>query len=286
MTLREAAEEFYTYLITRGRSSETITGYMKNLRYFNRYLCSLYNCETYLEDINTEHIENYLHYLLKEKGYSPSSRRRALAILRSFYNFCHKRGWCQANIAAGVEAIKSDKKERVFLTYEEIQAILEACEQPLMQLVIQFLYYTGLRISECLNLRLQDVDLESKIIRVIAGKGCKDRNIPISHKLMPLLTDYVEKGRIDRGTDYFFSTSSGSLSRSYVDREIRRAGQKAGLGKTVSAHIMRHSFASSLVQKEVNIFRVQKLLGHSSLNTTSIYIHANMQELQQAVDRL
>lgn len=286
MTLKEVVEQFHDYLVNSNRSWETISGYMKNLRYFSDFMYRRYNCQVYLEDISSTDLEHYLHYLLTEKKYSSASRKRALAIMRSFYSFCLKKKLCPVNITSDIEGIKCEQKERVYLSEEEVELLISAIENPLMRLVVQFLYYTGLRISECINLKLEDVDLQARIIHVVMGKGRKSRIVPINHKLMELLNDYLDNWRLEQGSTSFFCTSSGSLSRSYVDCCIRQASTRSGLNKVVSPHILRHSFASSLVQKDVNISRVQKLLGHSSLNTTSIYIHANMQELKQAVDRL
>ena len=150
-----------------------------------------------------------------------------------------------------------------------------------------FLANTGLRISECLSLTLDDVDLDKSMIRVIQGKGGKDRNVPINQTLLPLLKDYRNNWRDAYGSDLFFATKkSGSLSNSYINTVIRNTVKKLGWKKQVSCHTLRHSFASSLVKKKVGLVEIQKLLGHSSLKVTSVYTHVDMDQLNEAVNAL
>src|SRR5690606_17962462 len=134
------------------------------------------------------------------------------------------------------------------------------------------LFYTGMRIGECLNLRLGDIDLAQNTIRVVNGKGKKDRTIPINKDLAPLLAHYIAHERPAVDTDYLFATAkSGSITAAYVNRVIKDTVTALGWTKNVTAHVLRHSFASNLIKKGVNIVHVQKLLGHSNLKVTSIY---------------
>lgn len=162
-----------------------------------------------------------------------------------------------------------------------------AIDHDLIQLVVLVLYLTGLRISECLSLTTDTVDLDQKVIHVVAGKGNKDRLIPISDKLLPLLQHYLEHERPDTDSNLFFCTKkTGKLSDVYVNRVLADAVKKLGWKKKVTAHILRHSFASQLVKKDVNLVQIQKLLGHSSLKVTSIYTHSNLEQLSVAVNCL
>lgn len=274
------------YLIRKDSSIETITGYCKELNYFNSYLESLYNSMVYLGDITVEDMESYLHYL-KEKGNAPASRSRIVYILRSFYNFTYKKDLSEKNLAVKLEPVKIPRKERHYLEESDVLRLFAAIDNDIIGVAAKTLYYTGMRISECLSLALTDVDLEKRVIHVIEGKGKKDRDIPISDRLYDILTNYIDNIRPWVSTENFFATKrTGKLSSQYVNRELKKAANITGIKKKVTAHILRHSFASNLVKRGVNLVKIQKLLGHSSLKVTSIYTHSNLDELSDAVNAL
>jgi site-specific recombinase XerD len=281
----EALGMFRKHQITIERSPQTIRGYKEDLTLFSRHLQQKYNCPAYLVDIRKEDVEEYLLYLKEERGYQPASRKRILGSIRSFFNYAYKSEWCEKNIAATMEPIKCQQKERHYLLEEEVDQLIEAIEHQLVRLVVQTLYFTGMRISECLNLKMEDVDLEANIIHVIAGKGNKDRNIPINPKLLELLTDYKQNWRVD-SSRFFATRISGTLSVTSVARVLREATEALGWKKKVTAHTIRHSFASKLVKNNVHLVKISKLLGHSSLKTTSIYAHSSMEDLKEAVNSL
>lgn len=287
MLFVEARKNFEITLVAQDRSQETITGYDKDLGMVQRFLESKYNCQLYLEEINTQDIEDYLLMLKEEKGYQPASRNRHLNTLRSFYKVAIKKGWLRDNPTAPLEQVKAPRKEREYITEEELLELLEAIDHRLIQLVVRFLYFTGLRISECLSLTLEDVNLDTGRLHVRHGKGNKERYVPISAKLIPYLLDYKKNWRVETDSDFFFATKkTGKLSDVYVNRVLADATEKLGWKKKVTCHILRHSFASQLVRKNVNPVNIQKLLGHADLKTTSIYVHANQEQLAEAVNVL
>lgn len=287
MLLKMVAQNFLQNLSTIGRSEETISGYRKDLTFFARFLENKYNCEAYIDEITTNDIEDFLYFLKEKRGYAPASRSRNLHTLRSFFTYAHKKELVIRNVALSVERITIQHKERTYLTEEEINRLVHAIDHDLIRLVVRVLYMTGLRISECLNLSLDSVDLEHRVIHVIAGKGNKDRLIPISQRLLPHLTQYLNHERPKTSSHLFFCTQkTGKLSSVYVNKEITEAVKRLGWKKKVTAHILRHSFASQLVKKEVNLVQIQKLLGHSSLKVTSIYTHTNLDQLSEAINTL
>lgn len=228
-----------------------------------------------------------LKYLKEDRNLSPASRSRNLYTLRSFYNFACKKDLCQQNIATKLEPIKLRQKERVYLTSEEVDELVNAIDHPLVKIVVQTLYYTGMRISECLDLKIEDLDFKDNIIHIKRGKGNKDRDIPISHKLKGILEEYWNTERKYINSPYFFATSkTGRLSSVYVNTVLHQTTEKLHWTKRVTAHTLRHSFASNLVKNEVSLVNIQKLLGHSNLKITSIYTHTNMDELSKAVNSL
>ncbi|MGG3162161.1 MULTISPECIES: tyrosine-type recombinase/integrase [unclassified Geobacillus] len=287
MLFVEARQKFLVGLVAQDKSQETINGYDKDLGMVQRFLESKYNCQIYLEDIKTQDIEDYLLMLKEEKGYQPASRNRHLNTLRSFYKYATKKGWVKDNPTLPLEQVKVPRKERQYLTEEEFFQLLEVIDHQLIQLVVRFLYFTGLRISECLNLTIDDVNLEEGWIHVRQGKGNKERFVPISSKLKPYLEDYKENWRVETDSNIFFATKkTGRLSDVYVNRVLAEATAKLGWKKKVTCHILRHSFASQLVKKNVNPVNIQKLLGHADLKTTSVYVHANQEQLAEAVNVL
>lgn len=285
--MQTAIHSFMVYLSSVGRSEATITGYSKDLFAFKHFLEGKYNCEPYVDEITTSDIEDFLHDLKERKGYAPASRQRCLHTLRSFFSFCVKRELVLRNVALSVEKVKVQQKERNYLSEEEVEQLEHAIDHPLIRLVVRVLYLTGMRISECLNLTLDDVDLDRRVIHVIAGKGNKDRIIPVSERLYPLLHEYMAHQRPETGSVLLFCTKrTGMLSPVYVNSGLSEAVKKLGWKKKVTAHVLRHSFASQLVKKQVSLVQIQKLLGHSSLNVTGIYTHTNLEQLTDAVNSL
>lgn len=287
MLLMNAIQSFIQYLSSIDRSHETITGYRKDLIFFTRFLEAKYNVEPYIDEITANDIEEYLTYLKEKRNYAPASRGRNLHTLRSFFTYAYNKELVSRNVALSVEKIKVQQKERTYLTEEEVELLICMIDHRLIRLVVIVLYMTGMRISECLNLTIDNVDLKNRVIHIVAGKGNKDRLIPISNRLIPLLEDYIRYQRPETESPLFFCTKkTGMLSPVYVNRVITQAVNKLGWKKKVTAHILRHSFASQLVKKDVNLVQIQKLLGHSSLNVTSIYTHTDLEQLSQAINTL
>ncbi len=287
MLYTKAVLEFLKYMEITDKSKESINGYKKELRYMNDFLSTKYNSPLYIEDILLEDIENYILFK-KKKGLSASTRRRSIYILRSFYNYCVKKEICSKNLPSIIEPIKVKEKERDFILEEEFIALTNNILQPVVKTIVQTMYYTGGRVSEILNLRLEDVDLDRKIIYIIEGKGNKDRKIPINHKLYRILNNYLENIRVTEvETSKFFTTKyTGKVSNSYVNKCIQDSCNNLGWNKPISSHIMRHSFATNLLHKGASLVSIQKLLGHSNLSITSKYLHQNMDTLSNAVNLL
>ncbi len=286
MLFSDSIKKFRDYLEHLDYSPSTIERYIRDLHKFNRWVEAQLNGQVYLEDVTDEYIENFITEL-KVEDYAPTSRSRYFYTFRSFYKFASKKGLVDRNIALTLEQGKLPVKERDYLTQEEITILIDAIDHRLIALVVKFLAYTGLRISECLNLKVDDIDFNNNFIRVREGKGRKDRSIPIHEDIQPLLKEYIDDWRDAYGSDYLFATKrTGSLSNNYVNAVIRKATKKLGWNKRISCHMLRHSFASNLVKKKVGLVEIQKLLGHSSLKTTSVYTHVDNEQLFDAVNSL
>jgi integrase/recombinase XerD len=245
------------------------------------------NAPPYLEELTESDFHAYLHHLHSVAGLKASSRARAQHAFRSFSHYAIKKGWTDGDIAAALSPIRVPTQERVYLTEAEVQRLIKQVDTPLLQLVTLFLYRTGLRISECLALTTETVDLTEGIVYVIDGKGHKDRVVPLAPDVWKALNHYVTAERPAVDTDHFFvSARSGGLSASRVNQALSDAARRLGGKKQVSAHTLRHAFASRLVQQGVNLVAVQKLLGHASLEVTGIYTHVAREELIKAVAAL
>ncbi|MBC2579059.1 tyrosine-type recombinase/integrase [Clostridium sp. DJ247] len=248
MILTAAVEQFRKYLLLLERSNETIKCYLMDLKYFNQYLLDKYNfISINLESITSDDVQDFLYYILSEKHYAPNSRRRSLNSIKSFYNYCIKRKLCMYNITNEIDHIKIWQRERTFLTETEISTLLCYVKSPLLKILISTLYYTGLRIGECTHLELDHVDLQNDIIYVKCGKGKKDRNIPVSKKLKIILSSYIRHVRGNTESNRFFYTRTGSISPSYVNRILHLSTKEAGIGKHVTAHILRHYVEPSIM---------------------------------------
>ena len=285
MLFSETANRLSEYMESIDRSPITIEVYKRDLGYIRRFLEERKNGPVYIEDVTQDDLEAFMRYVKEVKQYSANTRSNYFYTLRSLYAFAYKKGLVQRNIAASMDFMRMPKIERNYLTKQEVEATIDCIQPPLIGLIARFLFNTGLRISECLNLTLEDVNLEKRSIHVRQGKGRKDRMVPINNKLYDLLLDYRENWRDAYGSEFFFATrKTGSISYNYVNATIRNAAKKAGIKKPVSCHTLRHSFASALVEKNVNLVQIQKLLGHESLAVTSIYTHTNMDALAEAVN--
>lgn len=287
MEIEQEEKRYMKHLEVLNRSSETILGYGKDIKSFRRFDTVKYNGPVYVEDITRDDIESFLYYLKEERKLAPASISRAQYTLRSFFNYLYGNNYIRSNPTAMLEAVKIPQKERPFLSQDESLQLANAIKNRIIKTVILFLFYTGLRISECCNLEIGDVNLTENIVNVRAGKGNKDRIVPINTTLHEILEDYVENVRPTIDMKRFFAThKTGKLSPQYVNREIKIAVKKLKWDKQISAHSLRHSYASALISKNVNIVHVSKLLGHSSVKVTSIYAHSNIEQLREAVENL
>ncbi len=286
MLFINAISDYQQYLNIIERSAETIRSYTVELNCLNRFLEYRYNSPIYINELKLYDYEVYLSEL-KRKGASVASRRRIIYIIRSLYNYCIKKEMVNRNIGMLLEPIPLQQHEREYLTYKEFESLSNALNHYLIKVVVTCLFYTGLRINECLSLKVGDVDMENRVLSIRNTKSKKDRSIPIHPYLHDVLKAYKTTGRITNQNELFFITKkTGGLSANYVNMRIHEACHKLGWDRKITCHSLRHSFASNLVKKKVDIVKIQKLMGHSSLKVTGIYTHADNSELVEAVNLL
>lgn len=270
-----------------GLSVNTRQAYERDLRLFCKTL-GFKNSDA-LVNVNREQITGYMTQL-KEKGLAAATIARKLAAIKAFYRFMTAEGYMDANPAEVVEAgTKGIKLPRV-LSEDEVVRLLNqpditSAEGFRDRTMLEVLYATGMRVSELINLTLERVDLNMKYI-IAFGKGSKERIVPLGSVAAEFLQQYLEKVRPkltheERNTNIVFLAFGGhELTRQRFWQIIRAYGRKASINKALTPHILRHSFATHLLDNGADLRSVQELLGHSDISTTQIYTHLTNKRLR------
>lgn len=279
---------FLEYLtVELGLSANTRQAYERDLRLFCKTL-GFKNGDA-LVNVNREQITGYMTQL-KEKGLAAATIARKLAAIKAFYRFMTAEGYMDANPAEVVEAgTKGIKLPRV-LSEDEVVRLLNqpditTAEGFRDRTMLEVLYATGMRVSELINLTLERVDLNMKYI-IAFGKGSKERIVPLGSVAAEFLQQYLEKVRpklthAGRNTNIVFLAFGGhELTRQRFWQIIRAYGRKANINKALTPHILRHSFATHLLDNGADLRSVQELLGHSDISTTQIYTHLTNKRLR------
>lgn len=279
---------FLEYLtVELGLSANTRQAYERDLRLFCKTL-GFKNSDA-LVNVSREQITGYMTQL-KEKGLAAATIARKLAAIKAFYRFMTAEGYMDANPAEVVEAgTKGIKLPRV-LSEDEVVRLLNqpditTAEGFRDRTMLEVLYATGMRVSELINLTLERVDLNMKYI-IAFGKGSKERIVPLGSVAAEFLQHYLEKVRPkltheERNTNIVFLAFGGhELTRQRFWQIIRAYGRKANINKALTPHILRHSFATHLLDNGADLRSVQELLGHSDISTTQIYTHLTNKRLR------
>lgn len=217
--------------------------------------------------LGIEHVRDYQLFLL-EKKVSWSTFNVAVCSLNFFYKATLRREWNNTHIPFP----RKERKLPVVLSVDEIAAFFAVIKNLKHWTIFTLLYATGLRISEALHLKVDDIDSKRMVVRVRQGKGKKDRYVPLSPTLLAALREYWKVYRPD--TWLFAGKIPGQpLTSSAVERLCPMLRKKAGIKKPVTPHTMRHSFATHLLEAGTDLRTIQLLLGHGSLNSTAVYLH-------------
>ncbi len=246
-----------------------------------------------LIQVDTEDVRRFLAFL-RERDYSKSTIARKLATLRSFYKFCLKRAHVKANPLISIRTPKQDKRLPKFLEEDQVRKLLETPDVATLlgardRAMLETLYSTGLRVSELVDLNLEDIDFVGEALH-IRGKGKKERVTPISPTALAWVRRYMDLRRADPRSPAFdqravFVNKHGQrLSTRSVRRKLDKYLAVAGLDPSISPHTLRHSFATHMLNRGADLRSVQELLGHQSLSTTPIYTHVTTQRMKQAYD--
>ena len=279
---------FLEYLtVELGLSANTRQAYERDLRLFCKTL-GFKNSDA-LVNVSREQITGYMTQL-KEKGLAAATIARKLAAIKAFYRFMTAEGYMDANPAEVVEAGTKGIKLPCVLSEDEVVRLLNqpditTAEGFRDRTMLEVLYATGMRVSELINLTLERVDLNMKYI-IAFGKGSKERIVPLGSVAAEFLQQYLEKVRPkltheDKNTNIVFLAFGGhELTRQRFWQIIRAYGRKANINKALTPHILRHSFATHLLDNGADLRSVQELLGHSDISTTQIYTHLTNKRLR------
>ena len=261
-------DKLETELKIRGFTKRTVDAY-------------LYNCRKFLDFIkkdpqstNESDAKGYIAYLMSDLKYSPSSVNLALSSLKFFFNEILRNSAFNA-----VKAPKLEKKLPTVLTKDEVKKLIGAVDNPKHKLLIEFLYSTGLRVSECVSLKVDDLDFAEKMGKIRHGKGNKERYIILSENLIQHFNDYFSRKKDN--SNYIFSTNSKPITTRQAQKVVKEAAKRAGIKKRVFCHALRSSFATHLLEAGTDIRIIQELLGHSNLSTTQIYTKVSTQQLKK-----
>ena len=283
-------DKFLRYLIVeRGYSEKTREASEEDLTNFERFLTE--SGEDDLLKINHLDVRVYLSYLTDER-YSRNSISRKIASLRSFYQYLLKEEVIKENPFSYVHLKKKNLKLPRFFYENEMQALFDSVkgEKPLdlrNQALLEVLYGSGIRLSECSNLKLAEIDFDSEVM-LIHGKGNKERYAPLGSFAQDALQEYFEKGRkvlmdkYHKSHDYVFVNHHGEpITPTGIEYVLNQVIKKSSLDSSIHPHMLRHTFATHLLNNGADMRTVQELLGHANLSTTQIYAHVTKESLQK-----
>ena len=275
--------DFLEYLdVVKKHSEKTIINYQNDLLDFLEF-----NSNNIL-NIDRDIVNRYMQYLY-DSSLSKSTISRRLSSLRSFYNYLYNNKIIDKNYFSSIKNPRKDNSLPKFVREIDIDKmfLIPDTRNPLGQrnlLIIRMLYATGVRVSELVNIRLSDIDISERTIRIM-GKGSKERIVVFGNNTKEILELYLNSGRykLSRGNnDYLFLNKDGNvLSDRYVRKIIDDIVVKASVQMHVSPHMLRHTFATAMLNNGADLVSVSDLLGHESLNTTSIYTHVSDDKIRE-----
>lgn len=284
---KDLLQEFINYIsLEKGLAKNTQEAYARDLKTYLNYLG-----KRKIDPLNIEHqqITDYL-WSRKEKGAKPSSIFRYLESIKLFHRFLFAEGYTKNDPTLYLSSPKLVRHLPAVLSTTELEKLLN---QPKINKfyglrdrgILELFYACGLRVSELLNLHLEDVNLSLGYVRC-RGKGGKERIVPFGHYAVRYISEYLElrskRPIISNNSNTLFLDKSGrKFSRVGLWKIVKKYAQKAGINKTISPHTLRHTFATHLLEKGADLRAIQEMLGHSDISTTQIYTHLEREHLKE-----
>ncbi|MDD5166374.1 MAG: site-specific tyrosine recombinase XerD [Candidatus Omnitrophica bacterium] len=283
----EFIELFLNYLsVERGLARNTIISYKEDLKYYIGFLKKR-SIDALSRATKNEIVDFMLNQ--KDKGLSPNSIARRLAAIKMFHRFLVRERILKNDPTSLIDSPKLWKKIPEALSFNEVDALLSQPDTREIQgardkAILEIFYATGMRVSEVVNLKTDNVNLDIGFLRCI-GKGNKERVIPLGKKAIASIKRYLEYSRpkLSRKKEsgnLFISRLGKQISRQSLWKLIRRYARNARIKKPMKPHILRHSFATHLLERGADLRSVQEMLGHANISTTQIYTHINKERLK------
>ncbi len=279
------SDKFRDYVNTEvGKFAEYLRGEKRNKNTVKEYTHFVKDMLFYFkkraDKITAGELNKYKMYLSTKRKYSKNSLYLAVKAIRAYFKYKN------LDTANKLTAPKRPKQMPKYLSEDEVKKLIEASsEDPRDYAIISLLAYSGLRVSELCNLKIEDVDFNERVIYVHSGKGDKDRIVVVSPKVIEALQNYLYTR--DDDMEYLFASQrSNQISRVQVFRIVRKYAKKAGIKKEVTPHVLRHTLATTLLRRGVDIRFIQQFLGHSSVATTQIYTHVDDALLKSIYDKV
>lgn len=250
----------------RGFSKETLKSYINQNKQFLNYI------KKSPEQVTKDDIKSFLAYEISEKKAAP----RTISLKRSALKFLYDE-ILQKNIT-DIKTPKIPKSLPSVLTKEEVKQLINSAGSDKTKLIIELIYSAGLRVSEAVSLKIDNIDFNENMIAIKSGKGQKDRVTLLSPVTATHLKKYLLT--LDENEKYLFPSKNETLSTRNIQKIIQRAAKNAGITKKTTPHTLRHSFATHLLENGTDIRLIQELLGHSSIATTELYTHISRKQLK------
>jgi len=281
MTNQEWVERFLQYLrIEKGLADNTIESYRHDLTLYREHLG-----HTPLLDAQPSDVSQFLKFLYARK-LKPRSATRAFAAVRGLHKFLLLERATTTNPTSNVEQPRWWQPLPNVLALEEVDRLLAAPDVATPKglrdrAMLEVLYATGLRVSELIGLQLNGISVEAGFVRCV-GKGSKERIVPLGQSAAAAVTAYLPSRVVKKPTNYLFlNTRGGKLTRMGFWKILRAYGVQAGIKKKLTPHVLRHSFATHLLEHGADLRAVQTMLGHSNISTTEIYTHVMRERLKE-----
>ena len=290
MKIDEAKNKFLTFCqIEKGLTSITIEDYRLDFLNYEKCFPEIKN----VEDISIDDLSNFVIFL-SLNGLKTTSIRRKLSTIKSFYSFLEEENLASNIVDKDVSVQKIAKNLPKFLTKNEIQKLLNVTkkgdeEDVFAYAVLNLLFSSGIRVSELVNLKLKNFKIEEKLL-MVTGKGIKDRYVPLRDEAIFAINDYLKKVRnliprplIDKEI-LFLNKNGRKYNRNSIYYLVRKYASIKNIKKEISPHVLRHTFATVLINNGASVRHVQEMLGHKNVSTTEIYTHVDTNRILSTYD--
>lgn len=279
--------KFLRYLkIERNCSDHTITAYQKDITQLIDFIQTIDPSLVQIENLTKHELKSFVSFLY-EDDFSRKSIARKIASIRTFFRYARRTGRLESNAAAQLIFPKLEKKLPEFLSEEEVHSLmdlpnLQTNEGIRDKAILELFYSTGIRLSELAGLKLKDYNQWDSTIKVF-GKGSKNRIVPIGKPAKKAIDDYLEiRGNSDSVTDTLFIGKGGKqIANSVIQKIVKNYVSQISEVKKKSPHVLRHTFATHMLDKGADLRAVKDFLGHESLSTTQVYTHVSIDRLKK-----